>query len=49
VVGHPKRNYLWILSRTPRMDDTLYNQILDRLRNQHYDVSKLIKNRTNED
>jgi len=43
VVGHPNRNYLWILSRTPRMDDTLYNQILDRLRKQHYDLSKLIK------
>ena len=43
VVGHPNRNYLWILSRTPRMDDTLYNQILDRLRKQHYELAPLIK------
>jgi len=43
VVGHPSREYLWILSRTPRMDDGLYSQILDRLKEQHYDVSKLIR------
>jgi apolipoprotein D and lipocalin family protein len=43
VVSQPNRKYLWILSRTPRMDETLYDQILERLRRQHYDVSKLIK------
>ena len=43
VVGHPNRNYLWVLSRTPRMDETLYNRILERLRQQHYDVNKLIR------
>jgi hypothetical protein len=25
------------------MDETLYDQILERLRQQHYDVSRLIK------
>ena len=43
VVGHPNRNYLWILSRTPHMDETLYQEILKRLRQQHYDVTKLVK------
>lgn len=44
VVGHPGRNYLWILSRTPFMDDALYNRILERLqKEQAYDTSKLIK------
>ena len=44
VVGHPGRNYLWILSRTPSMDDALYNQILERLQKEKaYDTSKLIK------
>ena len=43
VVGHPSREYLWVLSRTPRMDEGLYNQILGRLKDQHYDVSKLVK------
>jgi apolipoprotein D and lipocalin family protein len=43
VVGHPKRNYLWILSRSPRMDPAVYEGILERLKKQHYDISKLNK------
>lgn len=43
VVGHPTRKYLWILSRTPEMDEGLYDRILRKLRDQFYDVSKLIK------
>jgi apolipoprotein D and lipocalin family protein len=31
VVGHPSRDYLWILSRTPQMDETLYQSIIRRL------------------
>jgi apolipoprotein D and lipocalin family protein len=42
VVGHPNRGYLWILSRTPQMPDSLYNDLLQRLVNVHgYDISKL--------
>ncbi len=43
VVGHPQRRYLWILSRTPEMDEDLYDRILKRLNEQFYDISKLIK------
>lgn len=44
VVGHPSRKYLWILSRTPQMDEVLYGQILERLKNEKgYDTTKLIK------
>jgi apolipoprotein D and lipocalin family protein len=43
VVGHPDRNYLWILSRTPTMDATTYQEILARLTEQQYDISKLVK------
>jgi apolipoprotein D and lipocalin family protein len=43
VVGHPKRNYLWILSRSPRMDPAVYDGILELLKKQHYDISKLNK------
>ena len=42
VVGHPNRKYLWILSRTPQMEESLYQRILERLRHQSYDLSKLI-------
>jgi apolipoprotein D and lipocalin family protein len=45
VVGHPSRKYLWILSRTPEMDNALYQDILRRLQDQHYDTSKLIRTR----
>jgi len=41
VVGHPNRNYLWILSRKRTMDPPVYSGILDRLRAQGYDVSRL--------
>jgi apolipoprotein D and lipocalin family protein len=44
VVGHPSRDYLWILSRTPTMDGALYEGILGRLREQGYEVERL--NRT---
>jgi apolipoprotein D and lipocalin family protein len=43
VVGHPKRNYLWILSRTKEMDEGVYEGILSLLRDKQYDTSKLIK------
>ncbi|MGD9226318.1 MAG: lipocalin family protein [Desulfobacterales bacterium] len=41
VVGEPKRKYLWILSRTPTIDKTLYQTILSRLPAKGYDSSKL--------
>jgi apolipoprotein D and lipocalin family protein len=43
VIGHPTRKYLWILSRTPQMDENLYRQILLRLAKQSYDTGKLIR------
>lgn len=43
VVGHPSRDYLWILSRTPRMDDATYAAILERLQKQGYPLDRLLK------
>lgn len=43
VVGHPGRDYLWILARTPRLDDATYQGILGRLVAQGYDVSRLVR------
>ncbi len=43
VVATPNRKYLWILSRTPGMDDETYERILSRLREQHFDPSRLEK------
>jgi apolipoprotein D and lipocalin family protein len=44
VVGHPGRDYLWILSRTPRMDAATFDALVVRLRDVHgYDVDRLQK------
>lgn len=43
VVGHPNRKYLWILSRTPTMDKNTYEEILGRIKEKKFDISKLQK------
>ncbi len=35
VIGGPGRDYLWILARSPRMDEATYQAILARLRDVH--------------
>jgi apolipoprotein D and lipocalin family protein len=41
VVGSPNREYLWILARTPALDDAQYEQALSRARANGFDVSRL--------
>jgi len=41
VVSHPNKKYLWILSRTPKMNDTFYRQILSKLKEKGFDLSRL--------
>ncbi|MEP7127345.1 MAG: lipocalin family protein [Chitinophagales bacterium] len=41
VVSHPNRKYLWILSRTSKMSDEIYNQILLRLKEKQFDLTQL--------
>lgn len=43
VVGHPNRDYLWILSRTQEMDPATYDGILQRVEEKGFDLSKLEK------
>ena len=43
VVGHPNREYLWILSRTPQMSDSLYSEITKRIADKGFDLSILQK------
>jgi apolipoprotein D and lipocalin family protein len=45
VVGEPSRKYLWILSRTAKMDDKLYAEIAGRLTAKGYDANKLERGR----
>jgi apolipoprotein D and lipocalin family protein len=43
VVGHPNRNYLWILNRTPQMDGAIYEKLLKRIAAKGYDLSRIKK------
>lgn len=42
VVGSPSHKYLWILSRAPRMDRGLFDELRDRAVLRGYAVDKLI-------
>ena len=42
VVGHPSRNYLWILSRTPKINDELYSKLLARIARKGYDINRVV-------
>ena len=43
VVGHPSRDYLWVLSRVPQMDDGTYREILNKISRQGYDINRIKK------
>lgn len=43
VVGAPDRKYLWVLSRTPRLDEATYGRLVEAARGQGFDVSRLIR------
>ncbi|MFL6214004.1 MAG: lipocalin family protein [Blastocatellia bacterium] len=48
VVGDESRDYLWILSRTPVMDEVKYQQAVNAAATQGFDVSRLMKTKQNE-
>lgn len=41
AVSEPKREYLWVLSRTPQVDPAAYDALLGRLAAQGFDRGKL--------
>jgi apolipoprotein D and lipocalin family protein len=41
AVSDPKREYLWVLSRTPQLDKKVFEDLLQRLQAQQFDVRKL--------
>jgi len=41
VVGEPGRDYLWILSRTPQIDETLYLQTLAKMQARGFDTTPM--------
>lgn len=47
LVGEPARKYLWILSRTPQMEEATYRKLVEEAAAQGFDVSQLIRTKQN--
>lgn len=47
IVGTPSRKYMWILSRRPKMNEEIYNSLLQKSSAKGFDISKLIKTEQN--
>jgi apolipoprotein D and lipocalin family protein len=45
AVGVPDRDQLWIISRTPVMEDSVYEGILARAKANGFDVGRLVRSR----
>ena len=43
VVSEPGRDYLWILSRTPKLEPVVYDALTAKLRQNGFDPGRLIK------
>lgn len=41
AVSEPKREYLWVLSRTPQVDPAAYTALLSRLNQRGFDLQRL--------
>lgn len=41
VIGHPSREYLWILARTRTLDPSLYDELLVRIAKHGYSLDRL--------
>ena len=43
VVGSPDRKYLWILSRTPQLDEQLYQRLLAKMASRGFETERMIR------
>jgi hypothetical protein len=41
IIGHPSREYLWILSRTPTMQPDRYARVLEQIESHGYTLDRL--------
>ena len=41
LVGSPDRKYLWVLARTPSIDDAVYARLIEKAASQGFDVSRM--------
>ena len=43
VVGDRSRKYLWILSRTPQIDESVYQRLLVKMQGKGFDTTQMIR------
>jgi len=43
VVGHPSRDYLWVLCRSSEMDKERFQEIMTRISKQGYDINRITR------
>ena len=43
IIGRSKRDYVWLMSRQPDMDETTYRSLLAFIESQGYDINKVQK------
>ena len=43
VIGHPSRDLIWIMARTPTLPESAYRAILQRVAAQGYDTNRIVK------
>ena len=43
VVGAPNRDYLWVLSRTPQLDEQLYQRLLTKMASRGFETERMIR------
>lgn len=43
AVGHPSRDYAWIMAREARLDDEIYGRMLEVFARQGWDTSRILK------
>ena len=45
LVGTPSREYLWVLSRTPQLDEAIYQRLVAKAVAQGFDVTRIVRSR----
>ena len=43
VIGVPNRGHVWIMARTPTLDEATYNKIVKQIEAEHFDIKQLEK------
>ena len=43
IIGVPSRKYIWIMAREPKISDTLYTKLVQKIKAMDFDVSQIKK------